>query len=218
MSAPPIRVLLADDHQVVREGMRMILGESASTSGAAIEIVGEASTGDDAVREAARLRPDVVLMDLQMPGVDGIEATRRIRAAGTAAGVLILTTFDDDVRIREAIQAGAIGYLLKDVLKEELVRAIRAAARGVPTLDPRAQQLLMRQVAEPAAASPFDGLTPRELDVLKQIAAGRSNKEIAATLFLSVGTVKGYVSALLPKLGVTDRTQAALFAAKHGLE
>jgi DNA-binding NarL/FixJ family response regulator len=213
-----IRVLLADDHQVVREGMRMMLGESSRGSGGKIEIVGEAATGDAAVAEAARLRPDVVLMDLQMPGLDGIEATRRIRSAGSAGGVLILTTFADDVRIRESIQAGAIGYILKDVLKDDLVLAIRAAARGTPTLDPRAQLLLMRQVTEPAPVSPFDVLTPRELDVLRLVAGGKSNKVIAATLFLSVGTVKGYVSAILPKLGVADRTQAALFAAKHGLE
>jgi DNA-binding NarL/FixJ family response regulator len=219
MSGPrAIRLLLAVDHQVVREGMRMMLGESSRGSGGKIEIVGEAATGDAALAEAARLRPDVVLMDLQMPGLDGIEATRRIRSAGTAGGVLILTTFADDDRIRESIQAGAIGYILKDVLKDDLVLAIRAAARGMPTLDPRAQLLLMRQVTEPAPQSPFGVLTPRELDVLRLVAGGKSNKLIAATLFLSVGTVKGYVSAILPKLGVADRTQAALFAAKHGLE
>lgn len=157
-------------------------------------------------------------MDLQMPGLDGIEATRRICSAGTAGGVLILTTVADDDRIRESIQAGAIGYILKDVLKDDLVLAICAAARGTPTLDPRAQLLLMRQVTEPAPQSPFDVLTPRELDVLRLVAGGKSNNVIAATFFLSVGTVKGYVSAILPKLGVADRTQAALFAAQHGLE
>jgi DNA-binding NarL/FixJ family response regulator len=162
--------------------------------------------------------PDVILMDLQMPGTNGIDATRAIRERGSSCAVLILTTFDDDAHVRAAIQAGAIGYLLKDVLKEDLVRAIRAAAAGTPTLDPRAQQHLMRQLAEPPAPSPFADLTPRELDVLRLIARGASNKEIAATLFLSVGTVKGYVSALLPKIGVSDRTQAALFASRNGLE
>ena len=223
MTAPasrPITVLLADDHQVVREGMRMILAEAGRATaggGRAIEVVCEAANGDEAVREAARCRPDVVLMDLQMPGVDGVQATRRIVDARTAGAILVLTTFEDDVHVRAAVQAGAIGYLLKDVLKEDLVRAIRDAARGTPTLDARAQRTLMRSLNEPAQASPFDALTPRELDVLRLIARGESNKRIAAQLNLSLGTVKGYVSAVLEKLGVADRTGAALFATKHGL-
>jgi DNA-binding NarL/FixJ family response regulator len=183
-----------------------------------VEVVGDAAGGEEAVRLAAALRPDVVLMDLQMPGLDGIEATRRIRAANPNAAVLILTTFGDDERVRDALQAGAIGYLLKDVLKDELLRAIRAAARGMPTLDPRAQRLLMRQVSDPAPVSPFAALTPRELDVLRLVARGASNKQIAAQLSISRGTVTGYVSAVLPKLGVGDRTGAALFAVKNGLE
>ena len=219
-AAKPITVLLVDDHQVVREGMRMILGEAgrATAEGAReIEVTCEAADGEAAVREAARCRPDVVLMDLQMPGVDGVEATRRIVDARSAGAVLVLTTFEDDVHVRAAVQAGAIGYLLKDVLKDDLVRAIRAAARGVPTLDARAQHTIMRQLAEPAESSPFDRLTPRERDVLRLIARGASNKQIAAELFLSLGTVKGYVSAILPKLGVADRTGAALYASRHGL-
>jgi len=218
--AKPITVLLVDDHQVVREGMRMILGEAGRASaegGRAIEVTCEAANGEEAVREAARCRPDVVLMDLQMPEVDGVQATRRIVDARTAGAILVLTTFEDDVHVRAAVQAGAIGYLLKDVLKEDLVRAIRDAARGTPTLDPRAQRTLMRTVASPEQ-SPFAGLTPRELDVLRLIARGESNKRIAAELNLSLGTVKGYVSAVLEKLGVADRTGAALFATKHGLE
>jgi NarL family two-component system response regulator LiaR len=215
--AGTVRVLIVDDHQIVREGLRMILTDAPPNDGAAIEVVGEASSGDEAVRLAAEHRPDVMLMDLLMPGMDGVEALRRVRAAGTAGAVLILTTSDDDARVRDAIQAGALGYLLKDLSKEELVRAVHAAARGAPTLDPRAQRFLMRQLTEPAAPSPFDALTPRERDVLRLVAQGRSNKEIAAELFLSLGTVKGYVSAILPKLGVGDRTQAALFATKHGL-
>jgi len=218
--ARPITVLLVDDHQVVREGMRMILGEAgrASEDGApAIEVTCEAANGEEAVREAARCRPDVVLMDLQMPGVDGVQATRRIVDARTAGAILVLTTFEDDVHVRAAVQAGAIGYLLKDVLKEDLVRAIRDAARGRPTLDPRAQRTLMRTVASPEP-SPFASLTPRELDVLRCIARGCSNKQISAELNLSLGTVKGYVSAVLEKLGVADRTGAALFATKHGLD
>ena len=209
-----VRIVIADDHQVIREGIRAIV----DTASGEIEIVGEAKTGTEAVRLAETLRPDVVLLDIQMPEADGVEATRRIREAHLPSAVLILTTFDDDARIRSAIQAGAIGYLLKDVAKDELLHAIIAAARGRATLHPVAQQVLMRQVAEPRAVSPFAGLTPRERDVLRLIARGSSNKEIAATLFLSVGTVKGYVSAILPKIGVVDRTQAALFAVKHGLE
>jgi DNA-binding NarL/FixJ family response regulator len=210
----PVRVLIADDHQVVREGLRMILSEERET----IEVVGEAADGHEAVREAERLKPDVVLMDLLMPGLDGVAATERIRASGTGPRVLIFTTYADDERVRDAIRAGATGYLLKDVLRAQLVQAIHAAALGVPTLDPRAQQHLMRQVASPPERSPFAALTPRELDVLRLVARGMGNKQIAASLNLSVGTVKGYVSAILPKINAGDRTQAALFAVRHGLE
>jgi DNA-binding NarL/FixJ family response regulator len=210
----PVRVLIADDHQVVREGLRMILSEERET----IEVVGEAADGLEVVRQAERLKPDVVLMDLLMPGMDGVAATERIRAAEAAPRVLILTTYADDERVRDAIRAGATGYLLKDVLRAQLVQAIHAAAVGVPTLDPRAQQHLMRHVAAPpTAASPFAGLTPRELDVLRLVARGLGNKQIAAELRLSVGTVKGYVSAILPKINAGDRTQAALFAVRNGL-
>jgi len=209
-----VRVLIADDHQVVREGLRMILSEERET----IEVVGEAADGHEAVREAERLKPDVVLMDLLMPGLDGVAATERLRASGTGPRVLILTTYADYARVRDAIRAGATGYLLKDVLRAQLVQAIHAAALGVPTLDPRAQQHLMRQVASPPTASPFADLTPRELDVLRLVARGMGNKQIAAQLNLSVGTVKGYVSAILPKINAGDRTRAALFAVKHGLE
>ncbi|HKG94057.1 MAG TPA: response regulator transcription factor [Gemmatimonadaceae bacterium] len=210
-----IRVLIADDHQVVREGLQMILGDERS----GVQVVGEAATGEEAVRLAQALRPDVVLMDLLMPGIDGVEATRRMRAQGIASQVVILTSFADDERVREAVRAGAIGYLLKDVLKGSLLQAIRAAARGTPTLHPEAQRHLMQHVASPpsAAASPFDELTPRELDVLRLIARGSSNKQIAAQLNLSLGTVKGYVSIVLRKTGAGDRTQAALLAVKHGL-
>ena len=145
----------------------------------------------------------------------GIEATRRLREVGAPCRVLILTSFADDDQVREAIRAGAIGYLLKDVLRTQLVQAVIAAAQGTPTLHPRAQQHLIRQVAAPVAPSPFADLTPRELDVLRLIARGASDKQIAATFSLTLGTVKGYVSAILPKIGVGDRTQAALFAVKH---
>jgi DNA-binding NarL/FixJ family response regulator len=157
-------------------------------------------------------------MDLLMPGLDGVAATEKLRAGGGGPRILIFTTYADDERVRDAIRAGATGYLLKDVLRGQLVQAIHAAALDVPTLDPRAQQHLMRQVASPPTPSPFAGLTPRELDVLRLVARGLGNKQIAAELHLSVGTVKGYVSAILPKINAGDRTQAALFAVKHGLE
>ena len=207
----PVRVVIADDHQVVREGLQMILAESDGE----IVVVGEASDGDEAVRLATEVQPDVVLMDLSMPRVDGLEATRRLREAGVPARVLILTSFADGEGVRDAVRAGVTGYLMKDVLKSELLTAIRLAADGVPTLHPRAQQHLMRGIAEPESPSPFGALTPRERDVLALIAQGESNKRIAAALNLSIGTVKGYVSAIFEKLGVEDRTQAALLAAKH---
>ncbi len=206
----PVRVLIADDHQVVREGLQMILAESDGE----IVVVGEASDGDEAVRLATKVQPDVVLMDLSMPRMDGLEATRRLREAGVNARVLILTSFAEREGVRDAVRAGVTGYLMKDVLKSELLAAIRRAADGVPTLHPRAQQHLMRGLAEPDTPSPFSVLTPRERDVLTLLARGESNKRIAAALNLSIGTVKGYVSAIFEKLGVDDRTQAALLAAK----
>ena len=207
----PVRVVIADDHQVVREGLQMILSDSDGE----IVVVGEASDGDEAVRVTTSLKPDVVLMDLSMPRVDGLEATRRLREAGIESRVLILTSFAEGEGVRDAVRAGVTGYLMKDVLKSELLSAIRLAADGVPTLHPRAQQHLMRGIAEPETPSPFGALTPRERDVLALLARGESNKRIAAALNLSIGTVKGYVSAIFEKLGVEDRTQAALLAAKH---
>jgi len=207
----PVRVVIADDHQVVREGLQMILADSDGE----IVVVGEASDGEEAVRLATAIEPDVVLMDLSMPRMDGLEATRRLREAGVPSRVLILTSFADGEGVRDAVRAGVTGYLMKDVLKAELLTAIRLAADGVPTLHPRAQQHLMRGIAEPETPSPFGTLTPRERDVLALIAQGESNKRIAAALNLSIGTVKGYVSAIFEKLGVEDRTQAALLVAKH---
>jgi len=182
-----------------------------------IEVVGEAANGAEAVSLASAIQPDVVLMDVVMPNMNGVEATRRIRERNPACQVLILTSFADDRYVRDALQAGAIGYLLKDVLKPELLRAIRAAAQGQPTLHPEAQRGLIRHISEPTEPSLVDDLTERECDVLRLIARGRSNKEIAATLHLTEGTVKGYVSAILSKLGVEDRTQAALYAVRNGL-
>lgn len=209
----PIRVLIVDDHAIVREGLHAVLMEEPS-----VNVIGQASSGEEAVTQAQLLKAQVVLMDVVMPGIDGIEATRRLKAAYPACQVLVLTSFAEDGKVQEAIQAGAIGYLLKDVLKPELLAAIHAAVQGRPTLHPEAQRQLMRRFTEPETPSPFAELTERERDVLRQIARGQSNKEIAATLGLTEGTVKGYVSAILVKLDVADRTQAALFAVKHGLD
>jgi DNA-binding NarL/FixJ family response regulator len=208
----PIQVLIVDDHAIVREGLQTLLSEEPE-----VAIIGEAVNGLEAVRLAGELRPDVILMDLMMPELDGIEATRRIREANVPGRVLVLTSFADDKRVPAAIKAGAVGYLLKDVLKEELMSAIRAAAEGKPTLHPEAQRHLMTQVVSPSA-SRLETLTQREQDILRLIARGYSNKEIASALHLTEGTVKGYVSTVLAKLEVADRTQAALYAVKHGLD
>ena len=207
----PIRVLIVDDHEIVREGLCTLLAEESS-----VEVVGQAANGREALDLATALRPDVILMDLVMPEMDGIEATRAIRGADTASQILVLTLFADDQSVFRAIEAGAIGYLLKDVLKPDLLRAIHTAAQGEPTLHPEAQRYLMRQVTTSATPSRLDHLTGRERDVLRLIARGQSNKEIALTLHLTEGTVKSYVSAILAKLEVADRTQAALYAVKHG--
>ena len=208
----PIRVLIVDDHEIVREGLETLLAEETT-----VTVVGQAPNGAEAVALAASLQPDVILMDLVMPELDGIEATRRIRQTGAASQILVLTSFADDQKVREAIEAGAIGYLLKDVLKADLLRAIHTAAQGKPTLHPEAQSYLMRQVSVSSTSASQTHLTERERDVLRLIANGQSNKQIAVTLHLTEGTVKGYVSAILAKLGVADRTQAALYAVKHGL-
>jgi len=213
----PIRVLVVDDHEIVREGLQTLLSEEPD-----FELVGSAGDGASAVTLAHAKKPDVVLMDLLMPGVDGIEATRRILANDPGVRVLVLTTYADDQRVREAIRAGAIGYMLKDVLKADLLRALRDAAAGRPTLHPEVQHHLMREVAGRTSAAqeqplPHLRLTEREVGILRLLAEGRSNKEIAAALYLTEGTIKGYVSTIFDKLGVEDRTQAALYAVRHGL-
>jgi NarL family two-component system response regulator LiaR len=208
----PIRVMIVDDHAIVREGLRILLSEES-----VVELVGEASDGTEALAVAARLRPDVILMDLVMPGIDGIETTRRLRQTGLPCRVIVLTSFADDHRVRDALQAGAIGYLLKDVLRPELVQAIRAAAQGLPALHPVAQQHLIRTLSTPVPQPAVEPLTEREQEVLRLITRGHNNREIASALHLTEGTVKGYVSIILGKLGVNDRTQAALYALRHGL-
>lgn len=207
----PIQILIVDDHAIVREGLRTLLAEEP-----AVQVVGEAAEGATAVRLAQALRPQVILMDLVMPDMDGIEATRQIRSLDLPCHVLVLTSFAEDRRVHEAIQSGATGYLLKDVLKDDLLRAIEAAARGEPTMHPEVQRRLFRQIGRQEEASRLSQLTPREQDVLRLITQGKNNREIADSLSLSEGTVKDYVSAILGKLAVADRTQAALFAVKHG--
>jgi len=212
-----IRVLIVDDHEIVREGLQTLLSEESD-----FEVVGMAGDGTVAVALAETKKPDVIIMDLVMPGLDGIEATRRILGNNPEARVVVLTTFIDDQRVREAIQAGATGYLLKDVLKTDLLRALRDAVAGRPSLHPEVQQQLMREMVgktsvSPEQAGPHLSLTEREAGILRLLAEGRSNKEIAAALYLTEGTVKGYVSTIFDKLGVEDRTQAALYAVKHGL-
>jgi NarL family two-component system response regulator LiaR len=212
--ADAIRVLLVDDHAVVREGLRNFL---ALQDG--LEIVGEASDGNEAIEQAQRLEPDVILMDLVMPGLDGIGAMRQLRARSPASRVIVLTSFLEDERVLPAIQAGAAGYLLKNVAPAELARAIRAAHAGEAIIDPTAAARLVHAIADdarPRIEEP-ERLTRRERDVLELIARGQSNKRIALELGISEKTVKTHVGHLLAKLGVTDRTQAALMAVEEGL-
>jgi DNA-binding NarL/FixJ family response regulator len=210
--SPAIRILIVDDHEIVREGLRTLMAEEPG-----LVVAGEAPDGREALRLALELRPDVILLDLLMPGMDGIEVIRQLRKAEVGSRILVLTSFADDQKVRDAISAGAIGYLLKDILKADLVRSIRNAHQGQPSLHPEVQRQLMRRVVTGSPPPLLEELTARERVVLELIAQGQSNKGIAATLGLSEGTVKGYVSAILGKLGVADRTQAALYAVKHGL-
>ena len=210
----PIRVLLCDDQALVRGGFRMILDARPD-----IEVVGEAEDGVQAVDEVRALDPDVVLMDVRMPNLNGIEATRRIVSSGSAARVLILTTFDPDEYVYEAIRAGASGFLLKDVEPEELVDAIRVVAAGNALLGSTVTQRLLERFAGSAVAQPpsLDDLTERELEILRLLAGGLSNAEIAERLVVSETTVKTHVSSILRKLGVRDRVQAVIAAYDAGL-
>jgi DNA-binding NarL/FixJ family response regulator len=210
-----IRVLIVDDHAVVREGLRTFLELQAG-----IQIVGEAADGKYAIEQALALEPDVILMDLVMPRLDGVGAMRELRTRASEARVIVLTSFLDDERLLPAIQAGAAGYLLKDVEPAELARAVRAAHAGDAILDPTAAARVVRAIADGATtAVPLapERLTKREHEVLTLIAHGRSNKRIAFELDISEKTVKAHVGHLLAKLGVADRTQAALLAVQQGL-
>jgi len=204
-----IRILLADDHSVVRQGLRMFLGLDAE-----LEIVGEAVNGQEALEQARLLRPDVVLMDLVMPVMDGITAIGLLRKELPDTEVIALTSVLEDEKVIGAVRAGAMGYLLKDTQAEELCRAIKAAAAGQVQLSPQAAARLMREVQAPDSP---ETLTERETDVLRLLAKGHSNKEIAQTLIIGEKTVKTHVSNLLAKLGVPSRTQAALYAVRIGL-
>ncbi len=213
-----IRVLLCDDQALVRSGFRMILEARED-----IEVVGEAQDGAQALELARRRRPDVILMDVRMPRLDGVEATRRLAEAGSEARVLILTTFDLDEYVYEALRAGASGFLLKDVQPAQLVEAIRVVARGEALLAPTVTRRLLDRFAQALPASPgepppeLSSLTERELEVLGLLAGGLSNAELAERLFLSETTVKTHVSSILRKLGLRDRVQAVVAAYQAGL-
>lgn len=204
-----IRILLVDDHAVVRQGLKMFLGLDPD-----LEVVGEAENGQEAVRLTRELSPDVVLMDLLMPVMDGIAAIAAIRRDFPDTEVIALTSVLEDEAVMKAMRAGAIGYLLKDTQAEELRRAIKAAAAGQVQLSPQAAARLMREVRAPDSP---EKLTERETDVLRLLALGRANKEIALELNIGEKTVKTHVSAILRKLGVPSRTQAALHAVRIGL-
>ena len=211
-----IRVLVADDQALVRSGFRMILEARED-----IEVVGEAEDGAEAVELALRADPDVILMDVRMPKVDGVEATRRLTASGSRARVVILTTFDLDEYVHEAIRAGASGFLLKDVQPAQLVDAVRVVAAGeallAPTVTRRLLDRFARTLADERPPPSLEELTARELEILRLVASGRSNAEIAEQLVVSEATVKTHVSSVLRKLGVRDRVQAVVLAYDAGL-
>jgi len=208
-AAPLTRVVLCDDHVIVREGLRQVIDDADD-----LEVVGTASNGEESVDAALRLRPDVVLMDLVMPGMDGVEATRRIMAVAPGASVVVLTSFADDGHVLDALDAGARGYVLKDAPPHEVVRAVRAAAGGGSPLDPRAARVVL---ARQAADDPRRLLSVREREILAMIADGLAPKVIANMLGISHQTVRAHLSRIYRQIGVTDRTQAALWAQEHGL-
>ena len=214
----PVRVLVADDHPFFRDGLRVLLEATADT-----ELVGEATDGDEAIALAQTLRPDVILMDLRMPGMGGIEATRKIISETPHVGILVVTMIEDDVSVFAAMRAGARGYLLKGADKDEMLLAIRAVGRGEAIFGPGIARRLMQYFARPAATPTqssqvvFPELTDREREILNLIAAGWNNEEIAGQLFLSLKTVRNYVSNIFTKLQVVDRAQAIVRARQGGL-
>jgi len=211
-----IKVLICDDQAIIRDGLEMLLKLERD-----IQVVGLAQDGAQAVELAAERAPDLALMDLKMAGMNGVEATRRIRAQHPEIKVLVLTTYDDDAWLFDALRAGACGYLLKDTPREKVIEAVRGAVAGKSYLDPAVAGKLIQQVSaeqpRPAAAV-AEKLTEREMDVLRLLGRGLNNTEIAAQLHLSEGTVRNHVSAIFTKLNVSDRTQAAILAIQHGLD
>jgi len=208
----PIRILVADDHPVVRDGLVAILGTQPD-----FEIVGEAGTGAEAVERARELRPDVMLLDLEMPELDGVEVLRRLSQSNPEIRVIVFTAFDTDERILGAVQAGAQGYLLKGAPRKELFDAVRVVHAGGSLLQPVVASKLLRQVSHPAQVNEVEALTLRELEVLRLVAQGLQNKEIAAALVISERTVKFHVSSIMGKLGAGNRTEAVRLAAQQGL-
>ena len=211
----PIQVLIVDDHAIVRDGIRSLLSTIPD-----MEVAGEAANGSQAVSMFNRLVPDIVVMDLVMPEMDGIQAIEQIIAHTPAARILVLTSFATDDKIFPALKAGACGYLLKDSDSEELVRSIREVQRGESSIDPKIARILLREISDPLPQHPpseVDPLTVRELEVLNLVAQGRSNQEIAQQLVISEGTVRAHVSNILGKLHLASRTQATLYALRQGL-
>jgi two-component system, NarL family, response regulator LiaR len=214
MLSRKISILIVDDHEVVRQGLRAYLDAQPD-----FKVVGEASSGEDAVRLASECLPDVVLMDLLMSGMGGIQATRRVKDVTPRTKIVVLTSYHQDEFIFPALQAGAISYVLKDIGMDDLVDAIRKAANGEAVLHPRVAERVIHEIngAKRAVYNPFTELTNREMEILRLIARGHSNSEIADDLVISENTVKGHVSNILSKLHLADRTQAAVFAWEQGL-
>lgn len=208
-----IKVLLVDDHEMVRIGLAAVLSTEDG-----IEVVGEASNGAEGIKLAQQYKPDVVLMDLVMDGMDGIETTKRLLQAEPQIKVIVLTSFLDDEKMYPVIEAGAFSYLLKTSRAQEIAQAIRAAMMGQPTLESQVATKIMNRFRQPKPEKlPHEELTEREMEVLKLVASGKSNQDVADELFIGIKTVKFHVTNILAKLGVEDRTQAAIYAYKHGL-
>ena len=209
-----IRVLIVDDHDVVRQGLRFVLDQEED-----IEVAGECADGARAIARLRSLRPDVMLLDMVMPGTGGLEVLKAISdgSAGSSPAVIVLTSFQEDERVIEAVRAGALSYLPKTTAVDQVVAAVRAAARGGSVFEPGTAALLVRQVRDGGRAQPLDVLSPRERDVLAGLARGRSNRQIARALGVGEETVKSHVSSILAKLNLADRTQAAIFGLQQGL-